>query len=201
MNSKASSLRDGDSSTQSSIGSLTSYNRRFFTTVISNSKSILTDCRFSQKWPQSFSSIKVGPPVAGRPPRRSRRAVFPNRAPLNPAGRDAAELARGGSTVGEVPRFGSLVGLFYDMRVRNGEGFPHLREAGPEALRVADDSVIVEVTGKSAPERRRQFPERTAAVVARPIELKPEKGEALASLYIASAEAKNAAFLHCHTSA
>ena len=87
------------------------------------------------------------------------------------------------------------------MRVRNGEGFPHLREAGPEALRVADDSVIVEVTGKSAPERRRQFPERTAAVVAHPIELKPEKGEALASLYIASTEAKNAAFLHCHTQA
>ena len=78
-------------------------------------------------------------------------------------------MARGGSTVGEVPRFDSLVRLFYDMLVRNGEGFPHLQEAGPEALRVADDSVIVEVTGKPASERRRQFPERTAAVVAHPL--------------------------------
>lgn len=72
--------------------------------------------------------IKVGLPVAGQPPRRSLRAVLPHRAPLN--GR-AVELARWVSSVGEFPRVVLLVGFFYDMRVGDGECFPHLTEARP----------------------------------------------------------------------
>lgn len=73
-------------------------------------------------------AIKVGLPVAEQPPRRSRRAVFPHRAPLN--GR-AVESARRCSSVREVPLVVFTVGLFYYGWVGHAKGFPHLFEAGP----------------------------------------------------------------------
>ena len=79
-----------------------------------------------------FFAIKVEPPVAGRPPRRSLRAVLPHRAPLN--GR-AVEVARLVSTVEESPCGGSLIGLFYDAGVGNGERFPNLDETHPVEAR------------------------------------------------------------------
>ena len=77
--------------------------------------------------PFSFP-IKVGLAVADEPPRRSRRAVFPHRAPLNGS---AVGSTRRCSLVREAPLVMFAIGLFHNGWVGHAKSFPHLLEAGP----------------------------------------------------------------------
>ena len=104
------------------------------------------------------------------------------------------KLTRWGSSVGEFPRGGTLIGLFYDPEVGNGERFPHLAEAcpveaqppaapvqgkeddptrpapiPPGAVRVSDNPIVVEVTDELASKRHRQLFKRTTAIVPHPL--------------------------------